>query len=174
MRLLFLPRRATPCAVLVGWLVPVWPWDGIMPVQVVFADRVVSRWQPVPGALRAEKLLMVYGPGGLGAGLAEPPFRQRAWIRGGAGVTQQAQSAGEALAGGGPGGPLTGRVAIVTGAAGGLGSTTVRALHDAGAAVVPVDVHGDDCLIADVSTAGGNRAMVEAALGRHGRLDILV
>jgi NAD(P)-dependent dehydrogenase (short-subunit alcohol dehydrogenase family) len=44
-------------------------------------------------------------------------------------------------------------VAILTGAAGGLGSATLRALRHAGAAVVPVDVHGDDCLIADVAAA---------------------
>ena len=62
----------------------------------------------------------------------------------------------------------------MTGAAGGLGSATVRALSQAGAAVVPVDVHGDDCLIADVATAEGNRQMVDLALQRHGRLDILV
>jgi 3-hydroxybutyrate dehydrogenase len=65
-------------------------------------------------------------------------------------------------------------VAIVTGAAGGLGSATVQALRQAGAAVVPVDVHGDGCLIADVATAEGNRQMVDLALERHGRLDILV
>jgi 3-hydroxybutyrate dehydrogenase len=65
-------------------------------------------------------------------------------------------------------------VAIVTGAAGGLGDATVQALHQAGAAVVPVDVHGDDCLIADVATAEGNRQMVDLTLQRHGRLDILV
>jgi 3-hydroxybutyrate dehydrogenase len=65
-------------------------------------------------------------------------------------------------------------VAIVTGAAGGLGSATVRALRQAGAAVVAVDVGGGDCLIADVATAEGNRRMVDLALGRHGRLDILV
>jgi 3-hydroxybutyrate dehydrogenase len=65
-------------------------------------------------------------------------------------------------------------VAIVTGAAGGLGDATVQALRQAGAAVVPVDVHGDDCLIADVATAEGNRRMVDLALQRHGRLDILV
>ena len=76
--------------------------------------------------------------------------------------------------GGSPGGPLSGRVAIVTGAAGGLGSATVWALRDADAAVVPVDVHGDDCVIADVATAEGNRRMVDLALERHGRLDILV
>jgi len=65
-------------------------------------------------------------------------------------------------------------VAILTGAAGGLGSATLRALRHAGATVVPVDVHGDDCLIADVATAEGNRRMVDVALERHGRLDMLI
>jgi 3-hydroxybutyrate dehydrogenase len=89
-------------------------------------------------------------------------------------VADQARRDREAPVGGGPGGPLSGRVAILTGAAGGLGSATVRALRHAGATVVPVDVHGDDCLIADVATAEGNRRMVDLALERHGRLDILV
>jgi hypothetical protein len=93
---------------------------------------------------------------------------------GGAEVANQARRDRTAPGGGGPGGPLSGRAAIVTGAAGGLGSATVRALSQAGAAVVPVDVHGDDCLIADVATAEGNRQMVDLALQRHGRLDILV
>jgi 3-hydroxybutyrate dehydrogenase len=79
-----------------------------------------------------------------------------------------------AHAGGGDGGPLSGRVAIVTGAAGGLGSAIVQALRQAGATVVPVDVHGDNCLIADVAAAEGNRRMVDLAVERHGRLDILV
>jgi len=65
-------------------------------------------------------------------------------------------------------------VAIVTGAAGGLGGAALQALRHAGAAVVPVDLHGDDCLIADVATAEGNRQMIDLALERHGRLDILV
>src|SRR5262252_10517052 len=71
-------------------------------------------------------------------------------------------------------GPLGGRVAIVTGAAGGLGSAIVQALGAAGALVVPVDLHGDDCVIADAGTAEGNRLMVDVALERHGRLDMLI
>jgi 3-hydroxybutyrate dehydrogenase len=70
--------------------------------------------------------------------------------------------------------PLEGRVAIVTGAAGGLGTAIWRSLRAVGAAVVPVDVRGDGCLDADAGTAAGNRQMVDAALERHGRLDILV
>jgi 3-hydroxybutyrate dehydrogenase len=70
--------------------------------------------------------------------------------------------------------PLDGRVAVVTGAAGGLGTTICGSLRAAGATVVPVDLRGDGCLIADVSTAAGNRRMVDAAVERHGRLDILV
>jgi 3-hydroxybutyrate dehydrogenase len=89
-------------------------------------------------------------------------------------VAEQALREGGAPAGGGPGGPLKGRVAILTGAAGGLGSATLQALRHAGATVVPVDLRGDDCLIADVASAEGNRRMVDLALERHGRLDILV
>jgi 3-hydroxybutyrate dehydrogenase len=89
-------------------------------------------------------------------------------------VASQAGREREAPVGGSPGGSLSGRVAILTGAAGGLGSATLRALRQAGAVVLPVDVRGDDCLIADVATAEGNQRMVEVALERHGRLDILV
>ena len=89
-------------------------------------------------------------------------------------MANQAAGEGGARTGSGPGGPLAGRVAIVTGAAGGLGTATVRALRHADATVVPVDVHGDDCLIADVATAEGNRQMVDLVLERHDRLDILI
>ena len=79
-----------------------------------------------------------------------------------------------ASAGGGPCASLSRRVGIVTGAAGGLGRAIVQALRDAGSLVVPVDLHGDDCLIADVGTADGNRRMIDVALDRHGRLDMLI
>jgi 3-hydroxybutyrate dehydrogenase len=69
---------------------------------------------------------------------------------------------------------LEGRVAIVTGAAGGLGAEICAVFREQGAVVVPVDVRGDGMVIADVGGDAGNRAMVEVALERHGRLDVLV
>jgi 3-hydroxybutyrate dehydrogenase len=68
---------------------------------------------------------------------------------------------------------LDGKVACVTGACGGLGVAVCEVFEREGAAVVPVDVHGD-ALHLDVGTDAGNRAMVEAALERHGKLDVLV
>lgn len=69
---------------------------------------------------------------------------------------------------------LEGRVAIVTGAGGGLGTSICEVFDREGAAVVPVDLQGEGCLRFDIGTDDGNRAMVEAALERHGRLDTLV
>ena len=69
---------------------------------------------------------------------------------------------------------LEGRVAIVTGADGGLGRTVCKAFKAAGAQVVGVDLQGEDCLHLDVGTAEGNRRMMAEAVDRHGRLDILV
>ncbi len=69
---------------------------------------------------------------------------------------------------------LKGRVAIVTGAAGGLGTAICAAFAAEGAAVLPVDIQGDDCLHVDVGTEAGNREMVETALARYGQLDVLV
>jgi len=65
-------------------------------------------------------------------------------------------------------------VAVVTGAAGGLGSAVCAVFEREGASVVPVDIRGDECFLADVGTREGNRAMVEEALSRHGRLDTVV
>lgn len=86
---------------------------------------------------------------------------------------------------------LTGRVALITGGAGLLGRGYCHTLAAAGAHVVAADIDGDGAaaLAAQVSQAGGAealglqtdvgdpaaaRAMVEAALARFGRLDILV
>jgi 3-hydroxybutyrate dehydrogenase len=69
---------------------------------------------------------------------------------------------------------LDGRVAIVTGAAGGLGTSVCDTLERDGATVLGVDLHSDGHLHADVGTAEGNQIMVEAALRVYGRIDVLV
>jgi 3-hydroxybutyrate dehydrogenase len=69
---------------------------------------------------------------------------------------------------------LEGKVAVVTGANGGLGQTIVDDFRARGAEVLGVDLRGDDCFTADVGSEDGSRAIVDEALGRFGRLDILV
>src|SRR5262245_57324141 len=77
------------------------------------------------------------------------------------------------------------KVAIVTGAGSGIGAATARRLAADGWAVVAVDrvdtvktVAGEHPSIspwvADLADEAGNRAMVDAALRAHGRLDGLV
>ena len=80
-----------------------------------------------------------------------------------------------------------GKVAIVTGAARGVGREIVGAFVEAGARVVAVDRDGDglaetcashgngvSALVADVSTAEGAAAIVDRATKTFGRLDICV
>ena len=62
-----------------------------------------------------------------------------------------------------------GRVALVTGAAGGIGSAIVERLERDG-----FTVHGVDVDDADLTTRKGNRQVVTDALERHGRLDAIV
>ncbi|MET4608355.1 3-hydroxybutyrate dehydrogenase [Bradyrhizobium sp. JR4.1] len=69
---------------------------------------------------------------------------------------------------------LEGRVALVTGAAGGLGRAIVNDLRERGADVHGVDIAGEDVLRVDLSTAEGNRQMVSHVVKTAGRLDILV
>lgn len=69
---------------------------------------------------------------------------------------------------------LQDRVAIVTGAAGGLGAVVCETLEREGARVAGVDLQGDGLFHADVGTPDGNRAMVDEALERYGRIDVLV
>jgi 3-hydroxybutyrate dehydrogenase len=61
------------------------------------------------------------------------------------------------------------RAALVTGAAGGIGAAIVRKLEADG-----WSVHGVDVADADLATREGNRAVVEAAIERLGRLDAVV
>jgi 3-hydroxybutyrate dehydrogenase len=71
------------------------------------------------------------------------------------------------------------RVAIVTGAAGGIGLAIANRLHRDGLRVICVDLHeGEDLpgpfVAADLTTRAGNRAAVDAALDLFGRLDVVV
>jgi len=87
---------------------------------------------------------------------------------------------------------LDGRVALVTGAASGIGAATARVLAEAGADVVagwyPADPHdveptraavegaGRRCLVVevDVSDTSSVDAMVDGAVAELGRLDVVV
>jgi 3-oxoacyl-[acyl-carrier protein] reductase len=82
------------------------------------------------------------------------------------------------------------KVAIVTGAASGIGRAIATAFAKEGAKVVVADVAGEEgraaveairgqggeaaCVRADVSEPSGVQDMVKCALGRYGRIDVLV
>lgn len=80
---------------------------------------------------------------------------------------------------------FTGKIAIVTGGASGMGAATARELAVAGARVTIVDKNvvlatafaeeiGVEVLIGDVSDAAFCEEVVQAVVGRYGRLDILI
>lgn len=72
-------------------------------------------------------------------------------------------------------GRFEGKRALVTGAAGGIGRSTVELLADEGAAVVGVDLRAEeDVLACDVSDADSVTTAVAAAVDRLGGLDVLV
>lgn len=68
---------------------------------------------------------------------------------------------------------LEGAVALVTGAAGGIGGAVVAALGRAGAQVVGADLSGADVDL-DVTDAQAAGDAVDAVVRDHGRLDVLV
>jgi NAD(P)-dependent dehydrogenase (short-subunit alcohol dehydrogenase family) len=72
-------------------------------------------------------------------------------------------------------GSLEGKVAIVTGAAQGIGRAIARGLEDEGATVVVADLSPPEGGIrADVSSEADVARMVDETLSRHGRIDVLV
>ncbi|MCU1692305.1 MAG: family oxidoreductase [Frankiales bacterium] len=86
-------------------------------------------------------------------------------------------------------GLLDGKVALVTGAAGGIGSDTSLALAEAGARVVLTDVAAERLeevttglrdkgydvasVVTDITDEAGVQALVQAAVERFGRIDVL-
>ena len=71
---------------------------------------------------------------------------------------------------------LEGKAALVTGAAGGIGSAVVRAFADAGARVLAVDrveAQADEAYVGDLTRADEAEGAVAAALERFGRLDVV-
>ena len=71
---------------------------------------------------------------------------------------------------------LEGRIAIVTGAASGMGAATAQLLAEAGAIVLGADIaeHPAVAFTGDVSDPAFCDATVAETVSRHGRLDILV
>ncbi len=82
---------------------------------------------------------------------------------------------------------LEGKVAIVTGGAGGIGSATAQRLTDEGAVVVVADIdlakaqavadaigHGASAVFYDAEKVETIEAMVAETVARHGRVDILL
>ncbi|MEM8782312.1 MAG: SDR family oxidoreductase [Planctomycetota bacterium] len=75
---------------------------------------------------------------------------------------------------------LTGRIAVVTGAASGIGQATAEHLRQRGAVVAGLDLHAEgipaDCrpLIADVRDQAAVSAAIAGFAEAHGRLDVLV
>ena len=70
---------------------------------------------------------------------------------------------------------VDGKVAVVTGGAGGFGLLISRMLADRGATTVGFDVHdAEKCSVVDVTDRAAVQAAVDDVVAEHGRVDVLV
>jgi NAD(P)-dependent dehydrogenase (short-subunit alcohol dehydrogenase family) len=69
---------------------------------------------------------------------------------------------------------LSGQVAVVSGAARGLGAAWVEALRTEGATVVGFDIRPGADVVADASSATDVRAFVDGVVAAHGTIDISI
>ncbi len=69
---------------------------------------------------------------------------------------------------------LDGKVALITGASGALGSAAVKVFSDAGATVCSCDMAGDVKIRVDVTDPAQATDAIQSAVNEHGKLDILL
>jgi short-subunit dehydrogenase len=69
---------------------------------------------------------------------------------------------------------IAGAVIVLTGASGGIGAATARALSSAGATVVGVGRSAGSTIAADVREPAAAQHIVDATLERYGRLDAVI
>jgi NADP-dependent 3-hydroxy acid dehydrogenase YdfG len=70
---------------------------------------------------------------------------------------------------------VAGKIAVVTGAAGGFGRLTAQMLGDRGATVVGFDISdANGCRVVDVSDRAAVERAVDEVVAEHGRVDVLV
>ena len=69
---------------------------------------------------------------------------------------------------------LQGKVAVVSGAARGLGAAWVEAMRDEGATVVGFDIREGADIVADTSEPADVRRVVDTIVSRHGGIDIAI
>jgi short-subunit dehydrogenase len=69
---------------------------------------------------------------------------------------------------------LAGAVIVLTGASGGIGTATARALTAAGATVVGVGRGPASSIIADAREPTGAQRIIDTTLDRHGRVDAVI
>src|ERR1700676_1213 len=65
-----------------------------------------------------------------------------------------------------------GRIAVVTGGAGAIGTAITKALHDTGHHTVVLDRDGD--IVCDLSSGTSTRTAAATVLERYGRCDVFV